>query len=41
MKRTRSSAYIFWRAVVHTAILFAIAWPISFLIGLWLDVTFN
>jgi hypothetical protein len=40
MKR-RSNTYIFWRAVVHTAILFAVAWPIAFLLGLWLDVTFN
>lgn len=41
MKQPRSNAYIFWRAVVHVAVLIAIAWPVAFLVGLCLDVTFN
>ena len=41
MKQTRSNAYYFWRTVARTAVAFAIAWPVAFLLGLWLDVTFN
>lgn len=41
MKPQRSNSYYFWRAIARTAVLFAIAWPVAFLVGLWLDVTFN